>query len=137
MKRLDHTDQTLYSELAQRSLDARFTADFPTDGRFVAVTVKGRRYWYFDRPSGTAGQPPVRTYVGPADDPDICTRVETFKDLKADVRARRKIVSTLVREAHLPRPDPTAGDRHRGRARTGRLLSSARRAGWHGRVSCL
>nr|WP_261403536.1 GSU2403 family nucleotidyltransferase fold protein [Chenggangzhangella methanolivorans] len=110
MKSIGHIYQTLYSELAQRSLDARFASDFPADGRFVPVTVKDRKYWYFDRPAGDGTSKQDRSYVGPADDEEITKRVEAFKDLKADVRERRKIVSTLIREAYLPRPDKTAGD---------------------------
>ncbi len=108
MKPVDHTYQTLYSELAQRALDAEFSAEFSVDGRFITMEVRGRRYWYFDLPEAGGGK--KRLYVGPVDDHEITTRVEKFKDLKADARARRKIVSTLVREAYLPRPDPFAGD---------------------------
>ena len=36
--------------------------------------------------------------------------MEAFKKLKSDVPAWRTLVSTLVREARLPRPDPVAGD---------------------------
>jgi hypothetical protein len=107
-RHLDIAYQTLYSELAQRSLDASFTSEFSSDGRFVAVAVKGRRYWYFDTPKPEgAGQ--NRRYVGPWDDPEITKRVEAFKDLKTDVKGRRRLVSTLVREAYLPRPLPIAG----------------------------
>lgn len=108
MRQIPHSYQILYSELAQRSLDASFTAEFSIDGRFVTAEVKDRRYWYFDLPTGEGTK--KRTYVGPADDPEITRRVETFKDLKADMRERRKLVSTLVREAHLPRPERLAGD---------------------------
>ncbi|MCK7475511.1 MAG: hypothetical protein MZV49_23235 [Rhodopseudomonas palustris] len=48
---LDIAYQTLYSELVQRSLDDSFTSEFSTDGRFVAVKVKTRQYWYFDSPN--------------------------------------------------------------------------------------
>lgn len=111
MKQIDFTYQTLYSELAQRTLDAAFTSEFSLDGRFVAVEVKGRKYWYYDSaklPGSTV--PKKRSYVGPADDPEITERVENFQHLKADYRARRKIVSTLVREAYLPRPEGPSGD---------------------------
>jgi hypothetical protein len=74
----------------------------------VAVEVKGRKYWYFDTPKRDApGQD--RRYVGPMDDPEITKRVEAFKDLKADLKGRRRLVSTLTREAYLPRPLPMAG----------------------------
>lgn len=105
---LDHTYQTLYSELAERVLDASFASEFSLDGRFVSMESRGRRYWYFDMPKDGGGK--KRRYVGPVDDAEISQRVERFKDLKADYKARRKIVSTLVREARLPRPAAFAGD---------------------------
>lgn len=105
---LDISYQTLYSELVQRSLDESFTSEFSSNGRFVAVEVKGKKYWYFDTPKlDAAGQD--RRYVGPVDDPEITKRVEAFKDLKADLKGRRRLVSALTREAHLPRPLPIAG----------------------------
>jgi len=110
MKLIDPTYQTLYSELAQRALDAAFTSEFSLDGRFVAVEVKGRKFWYFDSAKEAGDtQPKRRVYVGPSDDPEITDRVERFKDLKEDYRARSRLVSTLVREAYLPRPQPLAG----------------------------
>jgi hypothetical protein len=108
MRTIDHSYQVLYSELGQRALDAAFTSDFSVDGRFITQENNGRRYWYFDTAKEGGGK--SRRYVGPVDDPDITARVEAFKDLKADVRARRKLVSTLVREAYLPRPEPFVGD---------------------------
>ena len=108
MKRLDHTYQILYSELAQRALDAAFSSEFSIDGRFVTQQSGGRRYWYFDTAKAD-GAGKHRRYVGPVDDPEITKRVESFKDLKADYRARRKLVSTLTREAYLPRPEPMTG----------------------------
>jgi hypothetical protein len=107
-QRLDMAFQTLYSELVQRSLDESFTSEFSSAGRFVAVEVKGKKYWYFDTPKRDAvGQD--RRYVGPVDDPEITKRVEAFKDLKADLKGRRRLVSTLTREAYLPRPTLMAG----------------------------
>ena len=108
MRLIDHPFRVLYSELAQRGLDAAFSADFSLEGRFVTAESRGRRYWYFDLSDGAGGK--RRRYVGPVDDPDITSRVESFRELKADARARRKLVATLVREAGLPRPDPLAGD---------------------------
>jgi hypothetical protein len=105
---LDITYQTLYSELGQRCLDESFTSEYSSDGRFVPVEVKSKKYWYFDTPKAEgAGQD--RRYVGPVDDPEITKRVEAFKDLKADLRGRRRLVSTLTREAYLPRPLLMAG----------------------------
>jgi hypothetical protein len=107
-QRLDITYQTLYSELVQRCLDESFTSEFSSNGRFVAVEVKGKKYWYFDTPK-PEGSGQDRRYVGPVDDPEITKRVEAFKDLKADLKGRRRLVSTLTREAYLPRPLPMAG----------------------------
>jgi hypothetical protein len=108
MPAIDHVYQTLYSELAQRALDAAFTSDFSPDGRFIVMESRGRKYWYFDTAKENGGK--HRRYVGPVDDEEINRRVEHFKDLKADIRSRRKIVSTLVREALLPRPERYTGD---------------------------
>ncbi|MBR0801684.1 hypothetical protein JQ615_40770 [Bradyrhizobium jicamae] len=106
--RLDITYQTLYSELVQRCLDESFTSEFSANGRFVAVAVKDKKYWYFDTPKLEGGGQ-NRRYVGPVDDPEITKRVEAFKDLKAGLKGRRRLVSTLIREAYLPRPLPMAG----------------------------
>ncbi len=67
MRAVDHSFRVLYSELAQRSLDAAFSADFSIEGRFVTAESRGRRYWYFDLPDGSGGK--RRRYVGP-----VCQR---------------------------------------------------------------
>lgn len=108
MKLVDLMYQTMLAELDQRSLDAAWTADFPPEGRFTPVTVKGRRYWYFDLPDGQGGR--TRRYVGPDDDPDIAKRVQLFRREKDDLRARRRLVSSLTREGGLIVPDKMSGD---------------------------
>ncbi|TIV33694.1 MAG: hypothetical protein E5V96_28075, partial [Mesorhizobium sp.] len=97
MKTIDLAYRTLYAELVQRSLDASFETDFSTAGNFVRVPVKGRDYWYFEetRPEKK------RRYVGPAEDPEIASRVAAFREIKGDLKSRRKLVSTLVRDAGL------------------------------------
>jgi hypothetical protein len=45
LKSIDLMYQTMLAELGQRSLDAAWSADFPSDGRFTPLTVKQRRYW--------------------------------------------------------------------------------------------
>jgi hypothetical protein len=100
---LDIAYQTLYSELVQRCLDESFAADFSPDGRFVAVQVKQKKYWYFDTPKSEGGGQ-SRRYVGPTDDPEITKRVEAFKDIKANLKGRQRLVATLTRQAHLPPP---------------------------------
>ena len=106
MKAVDLVYRTMYAELVQRSLDASFETDFSTAGNFVRVPVKGRVYWYFEetQPKKT------RKYVGPSDDPEIAKRVEAFQEIKEDLRSRRKLVSTLTREAGLMAPDRFTGD---------------------------
>lgn len=104
MKALDLIYTTMLAELGQRSIDGAFVTDFPIDGNFVSVSVKDRDYWYFDQP----GQ--KRRYVGPAADPDIAARVSDFQAIKDDIRSRRKLVSTLTREAYLPSPERMSGD---------------------------
>jgi hypothetical protein len=106
MEQVDLIYRTVYAELVQRSLDASFDADFPVSGNFVRVPVKGRDYWYFeDRQAAQR-----RRYVGPAADPDIASRVAQFGQAKDQYRGRRKLVSTLVREARLTAPERLNGD---------------------------
>lgn len=106
MNQTDLTYRTMYAELEQRALDASFDAAFAITGNFVRVPVKGRDYWYFeDRHAATK-----RRYVGPASDPEIARRVESFGQSKAQYRGRRKLVSTLVREARFTAPERLTGD---------------------------
>ncbi|TVZ73929.1 hypothetical protein BCL32_2220 [Rhizobium mongolense USDA 1844] len=107
MKEIDISYRTMFAELAQRTLDGQFVADFPMEGWFVTVTVKGRDYWYFDLPTPEGKD--KRTYVGPHSDEAITARVKAHKEIKDNIRERRRMVSTL-RRAGLPGPDPFAGD---------------------------
>jgi hypothetical protein len=106
MNQTDVTYRTLYAELEQRSLDASFDAAFPATGNFVRVPVKGRDYWYFEDRYAEK----KRRYVGPAADPEIARRVEEFGRVKEQFRGRRRLVSTLVREARFTAPDRLTGD---------------------------
>lgn len=106
MKTIDLAYRTMFAELAQRCLDASFESEFTPEGNFVRVPVKGRDYWYFERTKPEK----TRKYVGPADDPDIAERVEKFREIKDDIRSRRKLVSTLTREGRLTAPDRFTGD---------------------------
>lgn len=107
MKEIDLVYRTMFAELGQRCLDTTFETDFPLGGRFVTVPVKGRAYWYFDQ---SVDGKVRRRYVGPQDDPEITRRVEAFREIKDDLKARRKLVSTLTREAGLPVPERFTGD---------------------------
>jgi len=106
MKEIDLVYRTMFAELGQRCLDVAFETQFSTAGNFVRVPVKGRDYWYFEetQPKKT------RKYIGAADDPEIGKRVEDFQRIKDDLRSRRKLVSTLIREAGLTAPERFTGD---------------------------
>ncbi len=108
MQQIDIIYRTMIAELGQRLLDASFMADFPAEGRFVKVTVKDRKFWYFDLPDGQGGQ--KRSYVGRFEDDAITKRVQEFKAIKDDAKARRKIVSTLTRDVGLIAPDTFTGN---------------------------
>ncbi len=97
----------MFAELAQRSLDGQFQADFPLEGRFVTVPVKGREYWYFDLPTPEGDK---RRYVGPHSDEEITARVNAHKEIKDDLRERRRMVGTLLRSGGMQGPDNFAGD---------------------------
>jgi hypothetical protein len=106
MKEIDLVYRTIYAELAQRSFDASFDAAFPATGNFLKVPVDGREYWYFhDTHAETK-----RRYVGPIADPEITRRVTDFMRVKDDLKGRRKLVSTLTREAGLPAAERMTGD---------------------------
>jgi hypothetical protein len=106
---LDIVYTTMVAELVDRTLDAQFDADFDESGLFRKRSVKGRDYWYF-KPSERGTAPAADIYVGPADDPEINRRVEQFAEIKDDFQRRRKIVSTLTREARLFSPEPRVGN---------------------------
>lgn len=106
MKEIDLIYRTTYAELAQRSFDASFDTAFPLTGHFLKIPVDGREYWYFHDSQAE----PARRYVGPVADEDLTARVTTFKRVKDDARGRRKLVSTLVREAGLPAAERMTGD---------------------------
>lgn len=107
LKQIDLAYQTMLSELEQRCLDAEFDETFPETGLFKKTAVKGRDYWYFqERVEGRY----KKRYVGPDSDPEIAKRVAAWKSVKDDYTARRRLVSTLVNDAGLPRQDDMAGD---------------------------
>lgn len=108
-RELDLTYLTMVAELLERALDAQFDKDFDEAGLFRKREVKGRSYWYY-KPSEKGSAPQSDKYVGPADDPAIAKRVSEFASIKDDYQRRRKLVSTLVREARLFSPNKKIGD---------------------------
>jgi hypothetical protein len=98
--------QTTYAELLDRCRATAFHEAFPQDGTFVSKTIKGRRYWYFQQPSG-AGR--GQKYVGP-ETPELLEQISQHKQIRDDERERRALVSTLVRAHGLQRPPKEIGD---------------------------
>jgi hypothetical protein len=109
--------QTMYAELVERAHLGRMTADFDDPaGNFVKKTYDGREYWYF-RGRMAGGIRPRDRYVGP-DSPELQTRIAAHRSTKDDYRARRQLVSALLRTG-MQGPD----------ARTGRILEVLADAG--------
>ena len=107
--------QTIYAELLEQcALDA-FNEAFPEPGTFTPKTIEGRRYWYFQLPAA-GGQ--KQKYVGP-ETAELLERIKQHQQAKTTERARRALVSTLVRSAALPRPIPKIGDIVAALARAG------------------
>ncbi|WP_426129918.1 nucleotidyltransferase family protein [Pararhizobium sp. PWRC1-1] len=107
MRQIDLAYRTMFAELAQRSFDAQFQADFSFDGRFVNVPVKGKGYWYFEYPTPEGDK---RRYVGPEADEEITVRVKAHREIKDDLRERRRLVAALLRSGGMASPDRFAGD---------------------------
>ena len=100
------TLQTVYADLLDRCASAAFSRAFAEDGVFTPKTVRGRRYWYFQgtQKDGTRKQ----RYVGPQT-PELLERIKNHKEARSDQRDCQVLVSTLVRSAHLPRPETRIG----------------------------
>ena len=96
--------QTTYAELVERAGAAAFSEAFAEEGAFIAKTVKGRRYWYFQLP--TEGDRAQR-YVGP-ETPELLERIERHRDARSDQKERQALVSALVRFG-MPRAPPGVG----------------------------
>lgn len=95
--------RTMLAQLAQRSMDVRFSSNFPLSGRFVSVPVKGRSYFYFEQADSDGKQ--KHLYVGPEVDPETAARVREHREMKDHTKARRKLVSTLLRNGGMVGPD--------------------------------
>jgi hypothetical protein len=109
--------QTTYAELVDLCALDEFDAAFPPNGSFVAVTVKGRRYWYYQYGAAdeTGRQP--RKYVGP-DSESTAELVARHGAIKSSYRQRRSLVSVL-RKYGLPTPFDETGKILRGLASAG------------------
>lgn len=107
VKQIDMVYRTAFAELAERTFDGQFEADFSLDGRFVSVPVKGRNYWYFEYPTDEGEK---RRYVGPEADEEITARVGRHKEIKGNIRERRRLVGMLLRSGGMSAPDRFAGE---------------------------
>lgn len=101
------TLRTAYDDLVDRcAADAFADAFSEGEGTFTSKTVRDRRYWYFQVPEANGSR--KQRYVGP-ETPELLERIKRHKDARRDQRDRRTLVSTLVRSAGLPRPQPEIG----------------------------
>jgi hypothetical protein len=100
------TLQTAYADLLDRCSRDAFAEDFPEEGVFTPKVIRGRAYWYFQvtEEGGTRKQ----RYVG-AETPELLERIKRHREARGDRKDRQSLVSTLVRSAHLPRPNPEIG----------------------------
>jgi hypothetical protein len=118
LSKLPLVTQTIYAELVDLCTLDEFDAAFPPNGSFVAVTVKGRRYWYYqsgaaDDATGRQG----RKYVGPDSD-STAALVTRHGAIKSSYRQRRSLVAAL-RKYGLPSPFDETGKILRGLAGAG------------------
>lgn len=97
--------QTTYADLLDRCVSGAFDDTLAGEGAFTPKIVRGRRYWYFQMPSGKNRQ---QRYIGP-ETPELLVRIYRHKQARRDQRDRQALVSTLVRSARLPRPLPEVG----------------------------
>jgi hypothetical protein len=98
--------QTTYAELLDRTRAAAFSAAFPNNGGFVAKTVRGRPYWYFQT-AGAQGQ--EQKYVGP-ETPELLERIATHRAARTYQRDQRSLIAMLVRAGNCPVPRHDVGE---------------------------
>jgi hypothetical protein len=100
------TTQTLYAELLDRCAVAAFRAEFPLNGSFVRVKVKGRDYWYFQHGARDSSGKQPRKYVGP-DSEEVRQRIADHGRAKDDYRQRRQLIAMLGRAGYRGPPEAT------------------------------
>jgi hypothetical protein len=88
------TAQTIYAELVDLCSAARFDVDFPPTGTFVAVTVKNRRYWYYQTSTRNQKGQQHKRYVGP-DDEQTAKLIDRHGHIKSSYKERRAIIAAL------------------------------------------
>lgn len=98
--------QTVYADLLDRVNAVAFAEAFPADGTFTAKMIRGRRYWYFQKPISSGR---VQQYVGP-ESPELLARIAAHKAARDVQRDQRSLVATLIRAANLSKPPSQIGD---------------------------
>jgi hypothetical protein len=98
--------QTTYAELLDLCALDQFDTAFPPNGSFVPVTVKGRRYWYYQYGAADATGRQPRKYVGP-DNEETARLVAQHGATKSSYRRRRSHVAALRRYGLRAPPDKT------------------------------
>lgn len=107
MKQIDLVYRTAFAELAQRTFDAQFQADFPLKVGLLPFRSRAAIIGILiSYPEGKD----KRRYVGPQDDVDITARVKAHRQVKDDIRERRKLVGMLLRSGGMSAPDRFAGE---------------------------
>ncbi len=107
--------QAQYAELLEQAASDSFEEAFAEEGSFIAKTIRGRKYWYFQ--TSTKGGRRQR-YAGP-ETPELLDRIKNHRRDRANRRDRRMLVSTLVRSGRLSSPRPQIGDTIAALARAG------------------
>lgn len=106
MIRMSSTDELMFSDLLQKTIDAEFDDTFPENGSFVSQTRRGKEYWYYrgfeTNPMGGDGKQYLK-YVGPKGVLETDKRVEAFSRVRSGYRERRNI-ATKLRQSGLPAP---------------------------------
>lgn len=115
LSRIPLAMHTAYADLVDRCATAAFESAFSGEGNFVAKTVRGRKYWYFQEKTPDGRR---QKYVGPETE-DLLEQVARHRSARDDARDRQALVSMLVRSAYLPRPQ----------AKTGQVLQAMAEAG--------
>jgi len=98
--------QTTYAELLERCRTTAFQDAFSEDGSFVPKTIKGKRYWYFQKKSAGGRE---QKYVGP-ETSELLEQITQHRQTRDDERECHTLVSTLVRSFGMPRPIKEIGD---------------------------
>lgn len=107
MRRIALSHQTVLADLITRCIDAEFSELLSPHGSLQKAVIKDRTYWYYVTPMLNGIR--SRRSIGPADDPEVASRVARFQALKDDTRERVTIVRSL-KAAGLPEPTRMAGE---------------------------